>query len=155
MSRGEKHLIECKCILPQFKKANTPVFHQFPVFSIVNDDDTVKPKFVQCSNCLRVHKVTEISRSEVVPGREAMSSLITIDDIKPSLPEQLVTILEKNNADLPTWEAAQFIYLNGRWGEFVVLAKDLEGTVRHGKYVRIIGTNTFIVEGFERGETLV
>jgi len=150
-----KHLIECRCVLPQYKKAANPPLHQFTVCSIVNDDNTCRTKYAQCPNCMRVHKVTEISRSEIVAGREEMASLITIDDVKCSLPESLTKILEKSDADLPTWELAQFIYVNGRWGEIVVLRQEREGNVLHGKYVRILGTNTFMVENFERGEPLL
>lgn len=151
MLNGVKHLITCRCVLPQFKRRPNPPQHQFVVFSVINDDDTVKMKFVQCNNCGIVHKVTEVNRSEVV-SRESMGSLSTIDDIKVGLPTNLATVLEANSADLPTWENAQFIYENKRWGSFVVLATDEEEGLRQGKYVMILGENLIKVETFAREE---
>jgi hypothetical protein len=149
---GLKHLITCRCTLPTYKRHKNPPDHQFVVFSIINDDGTVKPKFAQCNNCTAIHKVTEINRSEIMPGREDMGSIISIDDIKVSLPEKLVGVLEANDADLASWEYAQFIFENKRWGEFVVLTTDEEGGVRQGKYVTILGETMLKIESFEREE---
>lgn len=152
MTTGQKHLVRCRCVLPQFKHATNPPAHQFTVFSVINDDNTVKPTFAQCTNCGVVHRVTEISRSQIIQGREAMGSILTIADIKPSLPEQLATVLEMNKADLPTWEAVQFIYENQQWGNFVVLTSDTEGDIKQGKYIRILGEKLFKVETYSREE---
>ena len=35
---GVKHLIECHCILPQFKKKQPPIYHKFTVYSKFNSD---------------------------------------------------------------------------------------------------------------------
>jgi len=148
-----KHLITCRCVLPQFKRTPNPPQHQFIVFSIVEEDGSFRSRFVQCNNCGIVHKVIDICRSDIV-SRETMGSLLTIDDIKAGLPSRLSEILESNGVDLPTWEMAQFIFDNKRWGEFVVLTTDEEAGVRQGKYVRILGDNLFKVETFERKEIL-
>ena len=150
---GQKHLIKCRCVLPQFKRQQNPPQHQFTVFSVIGDDDVVKPKYAHCPNCGIIHKVTEIAKSEIVP-KEAMGTLVTIDDIKASLPEGLVSILEKNQADLPSWEAAQFIYENQQWGNFVLLTTETEGSIKQGKYVRLLGERIFKVETFERDEVI-
>jgi hypothetical protein len=141
-------------VLPQFKRLPNPPAHQFTVFSVINDDDTVKPKFAQCTNCGVIHRVTEISRSEIVQGREAMSSILSISDIRASLPEGLAALLENSQADLPTWEAVQFIYENKQWGNFVVLTSDTEGDTKQGKYVRLLGEKMFKVEIYERTEVI-
>lgn len=154
MPYGQKHLVKCRCVLPQFKQANNPPAHQFTVFSVVNDDDTVKQKYAQCPNCGVIHKVIDVWKSEIIQSKESMSSIVTITDIKPSLPENLVKILESNNADLPSWESAQFIIENQRWGEFVVLNTETEEGVKHVKYVRILGSNMFKVESLDRQETV-
>lgn len=147
MPSGLKHLIKCRCTLPQYKRlANSPA-HQFIVFSVIDDDDRVVPKFVQCNNCAIVHKVIEINKSEIVP-RESLSSTLTVDDIRPSIPEQLATILDTNKADLPSWEAARFIIENKKWDEFVVISCDVEDGFKQGKYVRILGERLFKVETF-------
>lgn len=81
-----------------------------------------------------------------------MRSLASIDDIKVGMPQTLANLLEQNNADLPTYEAAQFAWANEKWGSFVVLSTDEEDGLRQGKYVLILGTNMFKVETFERKE---
>ena len=151
---GQKHLVRCRCVLPQFKHAANPPVHQFTVFSVINDDDTVKPKFAQCTNCGVVHRVHDLCKSDILPGREAMGSILTIADIRMSLPEMLVAILENSKADLPTWEAVQFIYENKQWGNFVVLTSDTEGDIKQGKYIRLLGEKMFKVETYERAEVI-
>lgn len=154
MIQGQKHLVKCRCVLPQFKRASDPPVHQFTVFSIINDDNTVKPKFAQCTNCGVIHRVYELGKSDVLSGREAMSSILTINDIRASLPEMLINVLENSKADLPTWEAVQFIYENKQWGNFVVLTSDTEGDIKQGKYVRLLGEKLFKVETYERTEVI-
>ena len=148
-----KHLVTCRCILPQFKRMDDPPQHQFVVFSVIEDDGSLRVRFTQCNNCGIIHKVTEINRSEIV-AKESMASIATIDDVKLSIPPQLALVLEANDVDLSTWELAQFIIENKRWGDFVVLSTDEDAGLRQGKYVRIIGENLFKVETFTRDEVI-
>lgn len=153
--RGQKHLIKCRCVLPQFKgKPDAPV-HQFVVFSVLDDEDNVKMKYAQCNNCGTVHRVTDICKSEILQGKEAMSSIITLQDIKSTLPSNLSDILERNNADLATWESAQFILENKQWGNIIVLAQEEEAGVKQGKYVRVMSETFFKIESFTREEVIV
>lgn len=153
MAQGLKHLITCRCVLPQFKRMENAPQHQFVVFSVIDDSGNLQSRFAQCNNCGIVHKVTDVCRSEVV-SREAMSSLPTVDDIKSGLPPTLANLLESNHVDLATWEMAQFILENKQWGNFVVLTTDEEDGLRQGKYVRILGDNLFKVETFAREEVI-
>lgn len=152
--QGQKHLVKCRCILPQFMKRESPPNHYFTVFSIIDEDLNVVPKYAQCNNCGIMHKVFDLCRSEIVMGRESMPSLVSIDELKQSLPETLVTILELNNADLPTWEMACFIVENKKWGDIVVLSSDSDGDLRQGKYVRVISEKLAKVESFVREEVV-
>jgi len=154
VSTGIKHLVTCRCVLPQFRMSQNPPQHQFVVFSVVGDDGTTVPKFAQCNNCGVIHRVTEINRSEVVSGREDMRSIPTIDDIKLDMPPRLADLLETNSADLATWEAVQHVLETKQWGSFAVLTTDEEVGLRQGKYVRIMGENLFKVETFEREEVI-
>lgn len=155
MPIGQKHLIKCRCVLQQFKSRPEPPVHQFIVFSVIDDDGNVVQKHAQCNNCGVIHKVTDICQSQMLAGKEHMNSLIKIDDIKPSLHGNFSNILETNNADLPTWEAVQFIVENKRWGDIVVLTTDREGDDIHGKYLRILGEAMCKVESFTRSEGAV
>ena len=152
MPTGVKHLIRCRCVMPQFKNLPEPPQHQFVVFSVIDDNDRVQLKFAQCNNCGVIHKVIDVCKSEVLTNREDMGSILTVDEIKAGLPRNLVNILDSNDADLPTWEVASFIYENKRWGEFVVLNTDSENGTRQGKYVQILGESMFKVNTFAREE---
>lgn len=154
MPTGQKHLIKCRCVLSQFKRLEFPPIHQFVVFSVIGDDDKVQVKFAQCNNCGIVHKVTDICQSEIMPSRDTMTSLITVNDIKPSIPKELSVLLDGNNADLATWEAVQFLLTNKSWGQFVVISSDVEDGFKQGKYVVIMGENLFKVESFMRNEVV-
>lgn len=151
MATGLKHLITCRCVLPQLKRLSDPPLHMFTVFSVIEDDGGFRVRFAQCNNCGIIHKVTEINRSIVVP-KESMGSLVTVNDIRGSLPVGLANVLDANDADLATWEMASFIVENKQWGSFVVLASDEEAGTRQGKYVRILGETLFKVESFVREE---
>lgn len=154
MPRGQRHLVSCRCVLPQFKNSDSPQNHKFVVFSEVSSDDTVIQKFVQCNNCGIIHRVYDLCKSEILAGKENMSSIVNIEDIKAGLPSNLRDILERNNVDLSCWEQAQFIYSNKLWGDFVILAQDEESGTKQGKYVRIMSETFFKVESFMRQEVL-
>ena len=146
--QGQKHLIKCRCVLTQFRKLQSPPQHQFVVFSVIDDEGNVIPKHVVCNNCGIVHRVTDICVSEILNKEDA--PILTIDDIKISLREDLVKILEHYNVDLATWEAVQFIIEQKQWGQFVVLERDdLEKNVV-GKYLVILGESLYKINQFER-----
>ena len=99
---GTKHLIECHCVLPQFKNAKNPQYHKFVVFSLFDESGGIIPKYAQCNNCGVVHNIIDICKSEIQVGREH-ASLIDIKDCKMLLPKDLVSILENYNCDLPEY----------------------------------------------------
>ena len=152
--RGQLHLVKCRCVLSQFKSTPNPPAHQFIAFSAIDDNDDVVVKYAQCNNCGLIHKVVDICKSEILPGKENLASILTIEDIKLSLPPNLVAILERNNVELPTWELAQFIVENKLWGDFVILAKEEENGTKQGKYVRFMSESFFKIESFNRTEVI-
>lgn len=155
MKTGQKHLIKCRCVLPQFKKLENPPAHKFIVFSVIDDDGNVQQKYAQCNNCGVIHKIVDICKSEIQTGKEHMNSLIKLEDIKPSIHSNFSMILDSNNADIATWEAVQFTVENKQWGNFVVLTTDVEGDEIHGKYIRILGETMCKVESFTRSTGVV
>jgi hypothetical protein len=84
-----------------------------------------------------------------------MNALLTIDDIKSSLPPRLAAILEQNGCDLPYWQEAQFIIANSLWGRGFNLFQEREGTTIIGKYIVILGENLYDIKPFERDEGLI
>jgi hypothetical protein len=99
--------------------------------------------------------VNDICTSDILPGKENMGSIVKIEDVKTSLPSNLIDILERNNCDLPVWEQAQFILENKQWGNFVILAQEEEAGTKQGKYVRIMSETFFKVESFVREDIVV
>jgi hypothetical protein len=153
--RGQRHLIKCRCVLPQFKNRVDPPRHHFVVFSAIDDNDNVVVKYSLCNNCGSVHKIIDLCKSEILQGKENMSSVLSIDDIKQSLPTNLVDILERNSVDITCWEQAKFIIENKLWGEFVLLGQEEESGTKQGKYVVIMSETFFKIESFSREDVLV
>lgn len=140
---GVTHLIECTCILPQYLKREKPVFHRFTVFSIINEDDTVQEKIVQCNNCGIVHRIKDVWKSEIVYGRDESQGVVNIDDVKWSLPTRLAELLEANDCELHVWEHVKFILDEEKWGSRVILTADEIDGRRVGKFLTIAGPDKF------------
>lgn len=147
MSEYIKHLIECNCILKQYEEYNPPIYHKFIVFSVINDDGSIKPSLVQCNNCGGIHRVTEVNKSEKLK-RESSPSIPTIEEIQTCLPEKLVQILAKYNLDLPTWQEIKFIFENEKWDRPVILQKEEEKGERFGKYLLLASKNLWSINSF-------
>lgn len=152
--KGIKHLVQCHCILPQYRDRSNPVFHQFVVFSVIDDSDTCIPKYVQCNNCAIVHKVVDICRSELVVGKDELATVTTIDDVALTIPQDVRGILETYKVDIATWEYAQFILQNQLWGTHLVLTRDMLDDETQGKVLIFNGPNKFNIETFIRKEYL-
>lgn len=153
--RGQKHLVTCRCVLPQYKSLKDPPSHKFVVFSIIKENDEIVIKYAQCNNCGIIHRVTNICKSEIVPNKDHMNSLIKLEEVKASIPSNFSNILEANYADLSTWEAVQFILENKRWGDFVILTSETDGDETTGKYIRILGETLCKVESFTRSSGII
>ena len=143
-----KHLVECKCVLPQFKHVDPPRWHHFVAFSEIDQTGLVIPCFVQCNNCGIIHKVTEVGTSSIL-GRDDLPSLPNLEDIKSGLPEKLVSILEKYESELPTYQEAAFILEHKLWGRFVILTKEVVDGILLGKYLLILGDTLWKVNSFQ------
>jgi hypothetical protein len=150
MTIGIKHLVKCRCILPQFKKAFSPPNHHFVVFSVIDDNDNVIPKIVVCNNCGIVHKVVDLTKSIIVNGKENITTLVTIDEIACAMPEKLVSMLQANNVDLPTWETVKFTLDNKQWGNMIVLTNETLDDEQTGKYIVLLSETMFRIESFTR-----
>lgn len=142
-----KHLVECNCVLKQFEHVHPTIWHKFVVFSIIDDDGTFKPSFVQCNNCRGIHKVLEVGVAEKLK-RESAPTLPDEEEIKSALPERLVALISKYNLDIATWQEIKFLYENEQWGKPVVLTKETEGDVTFGKYLLLAGKTLWKVDSF-------
>lgn len=145
---GIKHLIECHCVLPQYRDKQETVYHKFVVFSLLDEYSNVVPKFSQCANCGVIHRIVGICISEVALGDEDANAVISIDDVKLQLPESLKTILESYQAEIATWEEVAFIIENEKWDQAVVLTRTEKDGVISGKVLRIKGPTSVKVEPY-------
>ncbi len=145
---GLKHMVECNCILPQYRNQTPAVFHQFVVFSIINKDDELQPDYAQCNNCGIIHKVIDVCKSEIMSGQENLNSIISIEDIKMRIPSDLSLVLENYSCDLPNWQHVHFIYSNEKWGEKIVLVRENFDDEIRGKILSIEGKIKFRIEPF-------
>lgn len=149
---GIKHLIECNCILPQYKNREPVIWHKFPVFSVIDENNEVIPKFAQCNNCGIIHKITEVGVSEITV-KENMKAIRTVEDIKIGMPQDIVGLLEQYNADLSTWEESEFIIENKKWGSIIVLSKEVDEGITSGKALIFQGKPVLAkIESFTRQE---
>ena len=147
--QGVKHLVKCICILPQLSKLPDPPTHEFKVFSVYDDDGAgFEPTFVQCDNCGVIHKIVDICTSSILRGRDEMSSVITVDDVKHSIPQNFIAILEQHHADLPTWQQGAWVVEDKQWGTAVVLVSEYVDGTRQGKVLTILGESLFKISNF-------
>ena len=118
---GDKHLIQCHCVLPQFRKMANPVFHKFVVFSKTDEEGDVIQKIAKCNNCGVLHKVVDFCKSEVIYGIDESFATMTISDISNEIPEKIREILESHNCDIATWEQISDIIENKYWKKLTML----------------------------------
>jgi hypothetical protein len=148
---GIKHLVECQCILPQFRNATPPVYHKFVVFSVVNDSDSVAESVAKCNNCGILHRVFEIGKSEILLGdEEGSGSILSKDDMRLMIPTTISQVLDSYSADVPTWQQCLFVLENEKWDTPIVIAKEQNednGTIK-GKIMKLIPGGRVKLETF-------
>ena len=140
---GTKHLIQCHCVLPQYRKMDDPIFHKFVVYSKFKEDGKVQHKLVRCNNCDAVHRIIDFCRSEIVTKIEDTDVIIDEEELKLGIPEKIVTILEKNNSDIATYEAIDHIIDEEAWNTDVVISRQTQGEKINLKILQIKGENKF------------
>jgi hypothetical protein len=149
-----KHLIKCRCVLPQFNKMEEPPDHQFIVFSVLDNKGEIKPHYAQCNNCGLIHKIFEVGVSQTLK-KESLMSLPTKKDLKSKLTDWLVEALEEHECELHVWQEAEFILKHKIWGRFIVLARERDEQMVLGKIMQILGENLYNIETFEQDENYV
>ena len=120
---GDKHLIQCHCVLPQFRKREDPIFHKFVVFSQTDGDGNVIPKISKCNNCGVLHKITDFCKSEIMHGIDESFAVIDIKDISDQIPEKIRQIPESHKCDISTWEQVDNVIQNKEWKKPIVIAR--------------------------------
>jgi hypothetical protein len=145
---GYKHLIECHCVLPQYRNLSEPVFHKFVVFSEIDDSGAVVSKLARCENCGAVHKVHDICSSEIMISKEESRNVMTKRDISPSLPKQLIELLEEYQLGTADYEAAKFYIEHQKWGSNIILTREPEEEGTSGKLLVFVGPEKFRIDPY-------
>lgn len=138
---GLKHLIQCHCVLPQYRNANPAIFHKFVVFSLV-EDDVVKEKIVQCNNCGVLHRIVDHCKSEIIHGKDSSSAVRTVEDVELNIPEKLAAYLKSQQVDIATWEQVEWVLDNPQDIE-IVIRRDEQGDRTNLKILTIKKDKTF------------
>jgi hypothetical protein len=120
--------------------------HKFPVYSKVDASGKIIPKLSKCNNCQSLHYIHDYCRSELRGGKDESMVTLSIDDIALSLPDKLVNTLIKVDSDISTWEHCLDIIEEKRWGEHVVLSRDIINENEHVKILFINNENQFKIE---------
>ena len=151
---GTKHLIQCHCVLPQYRKMDDPVFHKFTGFSKIGADGDIVPKLASCNNCGVTHKIVDICKSELNHGIDDSIAISSVKDIKSSLPEDLSSILETHKCDISTWEQIEDIFDNEEWGSRVVISRVSTEDSTQLKCLVIKNQQTYKIETHLRQDTI-
>ena len=143
-------MVECHCVLPQYRNRTPTVYPSITVFSIIDESGTVIPKHAACNNCGVIHNVYDICKSEIIPGREN-GAVMEISDAKLLLPDSISQILESYNCDIPIWEHVLFLLQEKYIGTVTLTRKTDEGLIT-GKLLKIQGPGKYSLEPYSRQE---
>lgn len=155
---GQKHLIECKCVLPQFQNKKPVVYHCFVVFSELDEDMNVLEHYEICNNCQAVHKIIDLCKSEVVPTNlleEEKIQVLEEDYYKKRLSAGIVGALDSNQVELATWKEVYYHFSNGNWGKEIIIKRDDDGDDVVVKVIKVYDRKTFKVEQYTHKKTLI
>jgi len=143
--RGIKHLIECHCVLPLYKKKTPIIYHKFLVYTRFDDNDRVLPKYANCNNCGATHLVYEVCKSDIKVGKEDIQSVRTKEDISLSLPEKILKILESYNSEVVIYEEVEDVLTNLFYPTFITLKREIIDESHHLKILNINGKENFSI----------
>jgi hypothetical protein len=125
-----RHLIECHCILKIFQNKSKPLYHKFPVFSLLLNEE-IQKKYVSCNNCGAIHEILDICKSDIKWGNDGFEGLVVIkDDIKFNLQSKnlnnVVELLETAECDISVWEIVEFCLENNIDHTIVLSKQDIQ-----------------------------
>ena len=152
---GIKHLIQCHCILPQYRNLDDPIFHKFVVFSKIDSSGDVIPRLCRCNNCEVIHKIVDLCKSEIASGSDSLDGISSIDDIRTGLSDGLCKILDTHECDKATWEQIEDIIDNKEWESKVVISKQSFGGSTQVKILAVNGSDMFKIETILRQDDII
>ena len=145
--KGLKHLVECHCVLPQFRNKKERPYHKFVVFSVIDKADGVIPKHAVCNNCGVIHNVYDIGKSEILVGQES-GAIIQKEDIELMIPTSISNVLKSYDCDISVWEHVLFVMQNSIFPEKIILSRDVDGEIISGKILTIEEINKYQIKPY-------
>ena len=143
---GQRHLIDCHCILPIYKNSNPVVYHKFAVYSKFNEKTgKVIPKYVNCNNCGVTHLVKEYCKSEIQKGKEDITSIRTNQEIEISLPEKLVNFLKQYKPTIDILEEIEDVIDNKLFPRSLVIKREIINESYNVKILNLISEERFSI----------
>jgi len=122
-----------------------PPHYAFPVLSKISKNGQVNDKNVKCPNCGRMHCVYEIGRSNVISG----GSYRELDDVKRTLPDDLVKALDEHGCDYITYEECELaIKKRVKNNRKIILTREYSDGEITGKCVLIKKNGDFLLESY-------
>lgn len=144
---GQKHMIECHCILPIYKNKSEPIYHKFTVYSKFDENNKIIPKYQKCNNCGTVHFVYEICKSDVKIGKEDTSNLcLSIKDLSIGFSDKLVKILEDYNCEIDVYEIIEDVFHEKIFPFDIILKREIIDEEYNIKILTISGNDNFKIK---------
>jgi len=140
---GQRHLIECHCVLPQYENKDPVVYHKFTVYSKFNERNKIIPKYANCNNCGITHKVFDICQSEIFYGKEDVF-VITKEDVKRSLPKNISDILDEHECDITQYELLEDVIYQNLYPFDIILNREIIEDEHHIKVLEVNENKTRI-----------
>ena len=143
---GQRHLIECHCVLSIYKNKEPAIYHKFSVYSMIDKKtNNVIPKYVNCNNCGVTHLVDELCKSKIQIGKEDITSLRSLEEIELSLPEKLTKFLKQYNPTIDILEEIEDIFNNNSFPRGLVIKREVIDEKYNVKILNLISSERFTI----------
>ena len=153
---GQRHLIECHCVLPIYKNKKPVVYHKFAVYSFFDEKTSkVIPKYVNCNNCGVTHLIEEFYKSKIKLGKEDLKSVRSIKEVSLSLPKKLSELLLEYNSTIDVYEEAEDIIDNRDYPRSLVLQREIIDEVYHLKILTVNSEDRFKITSEVLNNTII
>ena len=135
---GQRHLVECHCIMAQYSDKVPAVYHRFLVYNKLDERGIFVKKYVNCNNCALTHFVFDTCKSDVHFEKEDVN-VLSIDDIKVNIPEKISEILDNHDCDITIYELVEDVLEGKYFPHDVILSREIISDEHHIKLLKISG----------------
>ena len=116
------------------------------MYSKFDKDGNILQKLVKCNNCESLYNVYDICKADLKPGKDQTEITVSFEDMQLMMPEKLCAILLKYRCDKADWEHALDIIEEERWGEHIIIKRDIIDEEQHVKILFINKNNMYKID---------